>query len=79
MGGGWEWRSSAGFHDSTHKWPKDLVYNMHLAANILKKYGTPNSLNTYAELSNYLHVAFDYYCCYTPQEGIKIGEFLNAS
>ncbi len=67
----------ASFHNNTHSWPKDLVDNMHRAADVLKKYGTPTSLNT--ERSHiYLHMAFDYYCCYTPEEGIKIGEFLNA-
>ena len=60
------------FHDC---WPEVLVHNMHLAATILKKYGTPTSLNT--EGSRYLHVTFDYYCCYTPEEAIKIGTFLN--
>ena len=65
----------AAFHNDTHKWPKDLVHNMHLAVSILKKYGAPTSLNT--EGRHYLHVAFDYYCCYTPEEAIKIGQFLN--
>ena len=66
----------AGFYNSTHSWPKDLIHNMHLAATILKKYGSPNSLDT--EKSSYLHVTFDYYCCYTPEEAAKINEFLNS-
>ena len=63
------------FYNHTHSWPKDLVRNMHLAATIVKKYGTPISLDT--ERTCYLHVTFDYYCCYTPEEAIKIGKFLN--
>ena len=66
---------AAGFYNTTHRWPDDLINNMHLAARILKKYGTPNSLDT--ERSIYLHVTFDYYCCFSPEEGRKIGEFLN--
>ena len=65
----------ATFQNDTHKWPKDLVRNMRLAVSILKKYGTLTSLNT--EGRHYLHVAFDYYCCYTPEEAMKIGKFLN--
>ena len=64
------------FYNSTHSWPKDLIHNMHLAATILKKYGSPNSLNT--ERSIYFHVAFDYYCCYTPEEAVKINKFLDS-
>ena len=64
------------FYNSTHSWPKDLVQNMHRAATILKKYGTPSSIDT--ERSVYLHVSFDYYCCYTPEEAAKIGDFLNS-
>ena len=60
--------------DNHQTWPKDLVENMELAASILKKYGEPRSLNT--EGGRKLHLAFDYYCCYTEEEGIKIGKFL---
>ncbi|CAB4010152.1 Hypothetical predicted protein, partial [Paramuricea clavata] len=58
------------FLNKTHDWPRDLLENMHFAGSILKKYGTPRSLDT--ERSVYLHVAFDYYCCYTKSEAIKI-------
>ena len=61
--------------DNHQTWPKDLVENMELAASILKKYGEPRSLDT--EGGRKLHLAFDYYCCYTEEEGIKIGKFLN--
>ena len=64
------------FHGDSHQtWPKDLVENMKLAGTILKKHGQPKSLNTEGRLV--LHLAFDYYCCYTEDEGIKIGNFLN--
>ena len=66
---------AAVFYNKTHNWPKDLIQNMHHAAAILKKYGSPHSLDT--ERDCYLHVALDYYCCYTVEEGSKIGEFLN--
>ena len=65
----------ATFHNDTHNWPKDLVHNMHLAVSILRKYGTPTTLNTER---SYLHVNFEYYCCYTPEEVIKVGKFLNS-
>ena len=64
----------AGFYNETHNWPKDLLQNMHLAADILKSYGSPYSLDT--ERRIYLHIAFDYYCCYTIEESSKIGNFL---
>jgi hypothetical protein len=64
------------FLNKTHNWPKSLLDNMHFAASILKKYGTPKSLDT--ERPTYLHVTFDYYCCYTENEAVKIGEFLNS-
>ena len=64
------------FHGDSHQtWPKDLVENMKLAGTILKKHGRPKTLNTEGRLV--LHLAFDYYCCYTEEEGIKIGNFLN--
>ena len=64
------------FHGDSHQtWPKDLVENMKLAATILKKHGQPKTLNTEGRLV--LHLAFDYYCCYTEEEWIKIGNFLN--
>lgn len=56
----------AGFYTETHNWPKGLLQNMHLAADILKRYGSPYSLDT--ERRIYLHIAFDYYCCYTTEE-----------
>ena len=67
---------AAGFYNRTHSWPKDLVDNMIHAAAILKKYGTLHHLNT--ERSIYLHITFDYYCCYTPEEAAEIGGFINA-
>ena len=64
------------FHGDSHQtWPKDLVENMKLAGKILKRHGQPKTLNTEGRLV--LHLAFDYYCCYTEEEGIKIGNFLN--
>ena len=66
---------AAVFYNKTHNWPKDLLQNMHRAASILKRYGSPHSLDT--ERNCYLHVSLDYYCCYTIEEGSKIGEFLN--
>ena len=67
---------SAGFHNTTHQWPEDLVHNMLLASKILKSYGKPHSLDT--ERRNYIHVTFDYYCCYSPDDAIKIGKYLNS-
>ena len=64
------------FYNSTHHWPNELIENMHKAGNILKKYGPLNSLNT--ERNVYLHVTFDYYCCYSPEEGKKIGAFVDS-
>ena len=63
------------FMNATHKWPLDFIRNMHRAGNMLNKYGVVSSLNT--ERKIYLHVAFDYYCCYTVEEILKIGEFLD--
>ena len=48
---------------------------MHLAVSILKKYGTPTTLNTER---HYLHVNFEYYCCYTHEEIIKVSKFLHS-
>ena len=55
---------------------KTLFTIMLLASKILKSYGKPHSLNT--EGRNYIHVTFDYYCCYSPYDAIKIGKFLNS-
>ena len=66
----------AGFYNTTHQWPEDLVHNMLLASKILKSYGKPHSLDT--ERGIYIHVTFDYYCCYSPDDAIKIGKFLNS-
>ena len=62
---------------NNHKqiWPEELVKNMELAASILETFGQPQTLNT--EGRRTLHVAFDYYCCYTEEEGMKIMDFLN--
>ena len=48
---------------------------MKFAASILRQFGQRQSLNT--EGSGDLHLAFDYYCCYTEEEAVKIGKFLN--
>ena len=64
------------FLNKTHSWPKDLLENMHLAGSILKKHGTIRSLDT--ERPVYLHLTFDYYCCYTESEAVMIGKFLNS-
>ena len=66
----------AAFYKENHHWPRELAENMELAASILKKFGQPRSLNT--ERGRHLHLSFDYYCCYTEEEGIKIGQFLNS-
>ena len=67
---------SAGFHNSTHKWPNKLIRNMHKAASILKEHGPVHSLDT--ERYIYLHISFDYFCCYSVQEGARIGEFIQS-
>ena len=64
------------FHKADHQWPRELSENMELAALILKKFGQPRSLDT--EKGRHLHLSFDYYCCYTEEEGAKIGQFLNS-
>ena len=70
-------RTNSSYHAEFHDcWPNDLVHNMHLAATVLKKYGTPTTLDTESQ-NHHLHVSFDYYCCYTPEEALKIGKFLN--
>ena len=48
---------------------------MHHAGDILKKYDPVRSLD--AERNCYLHVTLDYFCCYSPEEAVKIGEFIN--
>ena len=62
------------FDKTFHNWPDDLIRNMNLAAEILKRYGPLNNLDT--ERSIYLHVTFDYYCCYTTEQTATIGDFL---
>ena len=66
---------AAVYYNSTHKWPSDLLSNMHHAGDILKKYGPVKSLD--AERSCYLHVTLDYFCCYSPEEAVEIGGFIN--
>ena len=63
------------YYNSTHRWPSDLLNNMHPAGEILKKYGPVDTFIT--ERKSYLHVALDYFCCYSPEEAMKIGEFVN--
>ena len=63
------------YYNNTHRWPSDLLSNMHHAGELLKKYGPVSSLDT--ERNCYLHVALDYFCCYSPEEAVKIGEFIN--
>lgn len=65
----------AAFWNKFHSWPSELIENMELAASILKQFGQTQSLNT--EGGRDLHLAFDYYCCYTKNEAVKIGKFLN--
>ena len=65
----------AAFYKHDHQWPEELVRNMKLAASILKTFGPMRTLNT--EGGRQLHLSFDYYCCYTREEGMKIMEFLN--
>ena len=66
----------AAFYKDDHDWPKELIENMKVAASILKRYGHPNTLDT--EKGRHLHISFDYYCCYTEEEAVKIGKFLNS-
>ena len=73
--GGEATRSSAAvFYNKFHSWPSELIENMKMAASILKQFGQPRSL----EGGRDLHVAFDYYCCYTEEESLKIGKFLKS-
>ena len=67
---------AAAFWNKFHSWPSELIENMELAASILKQFGQPQRLDT--EGGRDLHVAFDYYCCYTEDEAVKIGKFLNS-
>ena len=64
------------YYHSTQKWPNDLIENMHLAASILKKFGSPRSLDT--ERKAYLHLTFDYYCCYAKDEVVRIKQFFDS-
>ena len=66
----------ATFYNDDNQWPGKLVENMELAASILRKFGEVRTLNTKGG-QHPLHLTFDYYCCYTEDEGIKIGQFLN--
>ena len=66
----------AAFYKEFHSWPSELVENMKMAASILKQFGQPRSLDT--EGGRDLHVTFDYYCCYTEEETVKIGKFLKS-
>ena len=63
------------YYNNTHRWPIDLQNNMHRAGEILKKYGPLNSLDT--ERKCYLHIGLDYFCCYSPEDSIKIGQFVS--
>ena len=67
-------RYGAAFRNKFHSWPSELIENMELAASILKQFGQPQRLDT--EGGRDLHVTFDYYCCYTEEEALKIGKFL---
>ena len=66
---------AAVYYNSTHRWPSDLLNNMHYAGDILKRFGPVRSLD--AERNCYLHVTLDYFCCYSPEEAVKIGEFID--
>ena len=65
---------AAVYYNSTHRWPSDLLNNMHYAGDILKGFGPVRSLDT--ERKCYLHVTLDYFCCYS-LEAVKIGEFID--
>ena len=67
---------TAAFYKKDHDWPKELIENIETSASILKRYGHPKTLNT--EDGRELHLSFDYYCCYTEEEAVKIGKFLNS-
>ena len=66
----------AAFYKDDHDWPEELVENMKVAASILKRYGHPKTLDT--DRGRHLHNSFDYYCCYTEEEAVKIGKFLKS-
>ena len=65
------------FYKDDHQWPRELAENMELAASTLKKFGQPRTLDTKGG-QHPLHLTFDYYCCYTEDEAVKIGQFLNS-
>ena len=69
-------RYGGAFYKEFHSWPSELIENMKMAASILKQFGQPRSLET--DEGRHLHVAFDYYCCYTEEEAVKIGKFLKS-
>ena len=62
----------AAFYKENHDWPEELVKNMKVAASILKRYGQPKTLDK--DRGRHLHISFDYYCCYTEEEAVKIGK-----
>ena len=66
----------AAFYTDDHDWPEELIDNMKVAASILKRYGHPKTLDT--DRGRHLHISFDYYCCYTEEEAVKIGKFLKS-
>ena len=43
----------AAYYNNTHRWPSDLLNNMHHAGEILKKYGPVNSLDTAIFMSHW--------------------------
>lgn len=68
--------SGAVFNVATNTWPESLVRNMHSAGAILRRFGTPVSLD--AERNSGLHVTFQYFCCYSPQETNTIKALLKS-
>ena len=68
-------RYGAAYREKFHSWPNEFIQSMKFAASILRQFGQTQSLNT--EGSGDLHLAFDYYWCYTEEEAVKIGKFLN--
>ena len=66
----------AAFYEENHDWPEELVENMKVAAAILKRYGQPKTLDK--DRGRHLHISFDYYCCYTEEQAVKIGKFLKS-
>ena len=66
---------AAVYYNNTNRWPRDLLDNMHHAGDVLKKFGPIRSLD--AERSCYLHVTLDYFCCYSPEEAVRIEDFIN--